>query len=106
MSELIKERGAEIVIGDPGRYTATPPYINQRGLLWQGMRDAARWYETGKLKPIVTVVPFDARAVQEAMDGMVHSKTNVGKIVVKVSQESEYSADDTASLLTLKKERG
>jgi NADPH:quinone reductase-like Zn-dependent oxidoreductase len=85
VTELVKSRGAEVVIGDMDRYTHTLPYMRQREVLYQAMRDAAGWYEAGKLKPYLSsIVPFEVDAVQAALDGIMQGKINVGKVVVKV----------------------
>ena len=82
VTELVKGRGAELVIGDLGRYNFDPAYQARKGELAQSMVDAVTWYESGKVRPVITAtVPFEAKALQSALDDFLSGKNNVGKVV-------------------------
>ncbi|HUW39811.1 MAG TPA: zinc-binding dehydrogenase [Rectinemataceae bacterium] len=66
-----------------------PVYIAQRGKLLDGLKQAVKWYEEGKLKPMVTqILPFGARQLQEAFEAFLRGSNTVGKIVVQCGPSS------------------
>ena len=73
-------------IGDFGRYWGQPEYAPQLWKMREALDKAAKWYEEGKVKPLVSaVVPFEAKALQKALDDINSGKSSVGKTVVKVA---------------------
>ena len=79
-----EKTGATVIVGDAGHYSRDPPYIAQRPKLTDGLRQAASWYEQGKLKPMITdTVSFDAASLQKAFEDFRKGTNNVGKIVVR-----------------------
>lgn len=86
MTGVVEGRGAKMTIGDAGRYSTDPQYIAQRSKLNDVLKQAVVWYKEGKLKPVITAtVPFDAAALQRALEDFVKGVNNVGKVVVKCS---------------------
>jgi NADPH2:quinone reductase len=89
MTTVVEQRGAKMVIGDLGRYSTDPVYKSQMPKVAEGLRQAVRWYEEGKLRPVITqVVPFDPAALQKAFEDFLRGTINVGKVVVRCGQPS------------------
>jgi len=89
LSSAVEARGAKMVIGDLGRYSSDPEFQNPqaRAAVIQGLEQAVRWTEEGKLKAeITTVVPFDPAALQGALEAFSRGEINVGKAVVRCSE--------------------
>ena len=87
LSSAVEARAAKMVIGDLARYTADPEFQNPqaRASVIQGLEQAVRWTEEGKLKPEITkIVPFDPVALQQAFEAFTRGEINVGKVVVEV----------------------
>jgi len=77
-----------MTIADLGRYSTDPQFIPQWPLVAKGYDRAVEWFETGKLKPIVTkVIPFDAIALQKALGDFASGTINVGKVVVEIAPQ-------------------
>jgi NADPH:quinone reductase-like Zn-dependent oxidoreductase len=90
MTSVVEGRGAKMVITDCGRYSTDPVYIAQAYKLAAGMKQAVPWYEEGKLKPVVTqIVPFAPEPLQGAFEAFLGGINNVGKIVVRCTNEGE-----------------
>ena len=90
MRTVVEGRGAKMVIADLGRYSVDPQYKNQTSKLIDGLRQAVSWYEEGKLKPVITeTVPFEAAALQQTFVAFLKGTNNVGKVVVKCSQQKD-----------------
>jgi NADPH:quinone reductase-like Zn-dependent oxidoreductase len=89
MTTVVEGRGAKMVIADLGRYSTDPLYVGQRPKVAAGLRQAVRWYEEGKLRPIITqVIPFDSAALQRAFEDFLKGTINVGKVVVQCGQRT------------------
>jgi len=87
MTAVVEDRGAKMLIGDPGRYRYDPQYMAQASKLIDGQKQAVAWYAEGKLRPVITqTVPFDAAALQQAFEDFRNGKSNVGKVVVQCGQ--------------------
>lgn len=87
MTSVVEARGAKMVIADLGRYRTDPRYIARMPEIVEGQHRAITWYEEAKLRRVITsVVPFDARALQQASDAFLRGTNNVGKVVVKVDR--------------------
>ena len=87
VTAVVEGRGAKMIIGDLGRYSADPVYQAQTSRLMDGLKQAVSWYEEGKLKPVITqTVPFDAAALQQTFEGF--GTNNVGKVVVRCDARS------------------
>lgn len=85
LTPAIEARGAKMVIADLGRYQTDPEYLARMAEVTEGQRRAIRWYEEGKLRPVITaVVPFDAAALQRAFEEFASGVNNIGKVVVRV----------------------
>lgn len=85
--QTVEARGAEATYGDFGRYWFQPEYASKAGIFAGVLADAARLYAEGKVKPhIAVVVPFEAKALQEALDATGKGKLSTGKAVVEVKQ--------------------
>lgn len=75
MTDVVEGRGARLLFADG----------TQTGKLVEGLEQAVRWYEEGRLKPHVTqVVPFDPAELQRAFEGF---GAGTGKIVVRCEKE-------------------
>jgi len=75
-----------MVIGDLARYGTDPSFRNPeaQARLIQGLEQARRWTEEGKLKAEITkVVPFDPISLQQAFEAFSRGEINVGKVVVR-----------------------
>jgi len=84
MRAKVEARGAKFIIGDLGRYSTDPNFKAQMPKVLEGMPQAVRWYEAGRLKPEITeAVPFDARALQQAFEAFLQGASNVGKVIVR-----------------------
>ncbi len=86
---VVEARGAKMVIGDLARYTTDPEFQNSqaRAGVIQGLEQAVRWTEEGKLKAEITkIVPFDPVALQQAFEAFSRGEINVGKVVVRCSE--------------------
>jgi NADPH:quinone reductase len=80
----VEARGAKMVVADLGRYRVDPKYVARMPEVVEGQRRAIPWYEEGKLRPVITgVVPFEAGALQKALEDFGRGVSNVGKVVVK-----------------------
>ena len=91
MTPVVEARGAQMTIADLGRYGRALSYMAQATKLRAGLQQAVSWWNEGLLKPVITnTVPFEASALQEALDTFMSGKSNIGKVVVRVSS----SADD------------
>jgi len=78
MTDVVEARGARLLFADG----------TQANKLVAGLEQAVRWYEAGKLKPLVTqVVRFGASELQGAFEAFVAGATNVGKVVVRCGKE-------------------
>jgi NADPH:quinone reductase-like Zn-dependent oxidoreductase len=76
-----------MVIADLARYTTDPEFQSKRASVAQGLQQAVRWTEEGKLKAQITkIVPFDPAALQQALEAFSRGEINVGKIVVRCSE--------------------
>jgi hypothetical protein len=78
-----------MIIGDLGRYATDPEFQNPqaRASIIQGLEQAVRWTEEGKLKAeITTIVPFDPVSLQQAFEAFSRGEINVGKVVVRCSE--------------------
>jgi len=83
---IAEEKGGEPLIGDWGRYSTQPAFQEQRWKVRKGWEAAVTWYGEGKLKPhINSTIPFEAKALQKALDDIAGGKANVGKAVLKVA---------------------
>ena len=79
-------KGAQVLIGDLGRYWSTPEYRAQLWKMREALDQAVGWYEEGKVRPHVsTVVPFKAKALQRALDDLNSGKSSAGKTVVRIA---------------------
>ena len=88
MTPVVEGRGATLVTTDCGRYSADPAYMAQVGKLVAGMKQAALWYEEGKIKPMVTqTVPFEPESLQAAFEAFLGGINNVGKVVVRCGRQ-------------------
>jgi NADPH:quinone reductase-like Zn-dependent oxidoreductase len=86
LSSVVEARGAKMIIGDLARYSTDPDFQNPqaRARVIQGLEQAVRWTEEGKLKAeITTIVPFDPAALQQAFEAFSRGEINVGKVVVR-----------------------
>jgi NADPH:quinone reductase-like Zn-dependent oxidoreductase len=84
VTPIVEGRGAKMLIGDLSRYSVEPHYQAQMWKVVEGQRRAVTWYEQDKLKPIITqTVPFDATALQQAIDDFANGVNNAGKVVVR-----------------------
>lgn len=84
VTDAVEARGAKMVIGDLGRYRTDPTYQARLPEVIAGQRRAIEWYSEGKVRPVITAtVPFDADALQKALDDFRAGVTNVGKVVLK-----------------------
>ena len=83
VERIASGRGATVLIGDLGRYSYEPAYVAKAALVYTaGFQAARQLYAEGKVKPHIAVtVPFEAKAVQQALGDI---KKTVGKQVVKV----------------------
>ena len=87
LSSVVEARGAKMVIGDLARYATDPEFQSQRARVAQGLEQAVRWTEEGKLKAEITqIVPFDPAALQQAFEAFSRGEINVGKVVVQCSE--------------------
>jgi NADPH:quinone reductase-like Zn-dependent oxidoreductase len=83
--KIVESRGAQATFGDFGRFWFQPDYIAQLDKIRAGLRDAVGLYEEGKVRPhISSVVEFEAKAVQQAINEQTSGKLNVGKATVKI----------------------
>lgn len=83
LSSVVEARGAEMVIGDLGRYSSDP----ERANVAKGLEQAVRWTEEGKLKAEISkIVPLDPVALQQAFEAFSRGEINVGKVVVRCSE--------------------
>ena len=86
-SAVVEARGGKMVIADLARYATDPEFMSQRAKVAQGLEQAVRWTEEGKLKAEITkIVPFDPVALQQAFDGFSRGEINAGKVVVRCSE--------------------
>ena len=89
LSSVVEARGGKMVIGDLARYTTDPEFQNPqaRASVIQGLEQAVRWTEEGKLKAEITkIVPFDPVSLQQAFEAFSRGEINVGKVVVRCSE--------------------
>jgi NADPH:quinone reductase-like Zn-dependent oxidoreductase len=83
---IARERGATATYGDFGRYIFHPVYVAQLNTIRQALAEVVRLYQEGKVRAHVSkVVPFDAKALQQALDDNLHGKHNWGKATVKIA---------------------
>lgn len=84
MTPEVEARGARLVETDLGRYQRDPAFLARVPEVIEGQRRAIAWYEQGKLRPVITAtVPFDATALQHALEAHGAGASNVGKVVVR-----------------------
>ncbi len=87
LSSVVEARGAKMVIADLARYSRDPEFQSQKAKVAEGLEQAVRWTEEGKLKAEITkIVPFDPVALQQAFEAFSRGEINVGKVVVKCSE--------------------
>lgn len=89
LSSVVEARGGKMIIGDLGRYATDPEFQNPhaRASVIQGLEQAVRWTEEGKLKAEITrIVPFDPVSLQQAFEAFSRGEINVGKVVVRCSE--------------------
>ena len=80
-----QQRGAQALIGDWGRYVAQPAFRQDTWKVRKGLEAAVGWYSEGKVKPHVnSTLPFEAKALQKALEDITEGRNNVGKVVMKV----------------------
>jgi NADPH:quinone reductase len=88
LGHVVEERGATMTIADLGRYGTDPQFIPRWPLVAKGLDRAVEWYESGKLRPIVTqVIPFNSLALQKALGDFASGTINVGKVVVEIAAQ-------------------
>jgi len=89
MTSVVEGRGAKMLIADLGRYSMVPQYKAQMGKVYDGQRQAVKWYTERKLKPVITkTIPLDAAALKQEFGTFMQGVSNVGKVVVKCNSKS------------------
>jgi NADPH:quinone reductase and related Zn-dependent oxidoreductases len=87
LKDVVITRGASLTIADLARYTTDPEFAQRMHLVTRGVGEAEAWYKTGALRPHITqVIPFEADALQTAMDDFRKGIINVGKVVLEVDK--------------------
>jgi len=92
VSSVVEARGGTMVIGALARYGTDPSFQNPeaQAKVIQGLEQARRWTEEGRLKAEITkVVPFDPVSLQQAFEAFSRGEINVGKVVVRCAEPSE-----------------
>ena len=91
LSSVVEARGGKMIIGDLGRYSTDPEYQTPqaRESVIEGLKQAVRWTEEGKLKAEITkIVPFDPVSLHQAFEAFSRGEINVGKVVVRCSEST------------------
>jgi len=87
VENIAAERGATATYGDHGRYRTDPEYISRVTQFKKVLLDAVELYRTGAIRPWITkTIPFEDKAVKEALSDSVNGKL-VGKAVVEMSKQ-------------------
>lgn len=85
---VVEERGAQMLIGDLGRYARDPEFQAQAYKLTDALLQGVTWCLAGEIRAIVTdVIDFDADALQSAFETFRGRTTNVGKVVLSLRRD-------------------
>ena len=82
-----EQRGGRLVVSDLGRWFVNPDWMGRQSELVEGLRRAPELHASGKVRAHVSkVVPFEAGAVQQALDDIAAGKGSVAKTVIAIGE--------------------